>query len=242
MQKQPRARTISVYGRAPTPSTPPNGGGGGENSIMKSIIQIIVGAVALCGCRYDKCVQTDELTRYLDFCRDTAIRGAPGEDWPVDWMVGAGMSSWDSKNEYRIVYADERFLSFRAEEYSYTGGAHGNNKITVGTFDRKMGKRLTVADVIPKSKRKYALALLRKKAIEAIGGKDSLQGEVYLTDNFFIAADGIQFVFNEYEISCYAQGAIEVVLAEEVAVKAVKSHNCHNENITTAILEISQLP
>ena len=43
----------------------------------------------------------------------------------------------------------------------------------------------------------YTLSLLRKKAIEAI------------------AADGIHFVFNEYEIACYAQGAIEVILAEE---------------------------
>lgn len=181
---------------------------------MKSFT-LLIALFLMTGCRYDKCVRTDELTRYLDFCRDTAIRGELGDDWPVDWMVGAGMSSWDSKNEYRIVYADERYLSFRAEEYSYTGGAHGNNKIIVGTFDRNTGKRLTIADIIPKSKREYALSLLRKKAIEAVGGKDNLQGEVYLTDNFFIAADGIHFVFNEYEIACYAQGNIEVILAKE---------------------------
>ena len=179
------------------------------------IVGLLVAFSLMTGCRYDKCAQTDELTRYLDFCRDTAIRGAPGEDWSVDWMVQASISCWDFKNEYRIVYADEKYLSFRAEEYSYTGGAHGNNKITVGTFDRKTGKRLTVVDIIPKSKCDYILSLLRKKAIEAVGGKDNLQGEVYLTDNFFIAADGIHFVFNEYEIACYAQGNIEVVLAKE---------------------------
>ena len=48
--------------------------------------------------------------------------------------------------------------------------------------------------------------------VKKIGGKENLQGEVKITDNCFIAQDGLHSVFNEYEVACYAAGAIEVVV------------------------------
>ena len=56
------------------------------------------------------------------------------------------------------------------------------------------------------------LEAVRKGVIEKIGGADKLQGEVTLVENFYIAKDGIHFVFNEYEVACYAAGAVEVVV------------------------------
>ena len=56
--------------------------------------------------------------------------------------------------------------------------------------------------------------------IAKIGGKDNLQGEVTLTENFYIAGDGLHFVFNEYEVACHAQGLVEVVIPAYGALRA----------------------
>lgn len=57
------------------------------------------------------------------------------------------------------------------------------------------------------------LAALYDGVVKKIGGKENLQGEVKIIDNCFVAQDGIHFVFNEYEVACYAAGAIEVVVS-----------------------------
>ena len=63
-----------------------------------------------------------------------------------------------------------------------------------------------------RQKRAETLAALYDGVVKKIGGKENLQGEVKITDNCFVAQDGIHFVFNEYEVACYAAGSIEVVV------------------------------
>lgn len=43
-------------------------------------------------------------------------------------------------------------------------------------------------------------------------GKDALQGDVRPHDNFYLSKDGWHFVFNAYEVACYAVGDVEVVI------------------------------
>ena len=54
-------------------------------------------------------------------------------------------------------------------------------------------------------------AELRKSVIAKIG-EENIQSPVKPIENFYRAADGWHFVYNEYEIACYALGAIEVVV------------------------------
>ena len=44
------------------------------------------------------------------------------------------------------------------------------------------------------------------------GGEDKLLDEVTLTDNCCLATEGLRFVYNEYEVACHAEGAIEVAI------------------------------
>ena len=124
-------------------------------------------------------------------------------------VVGA---KWESEATYEVVYADQRYLSFRAEEFSYCGGAHGNRQVTVGTFDRATGRRLTARDLVPAERRDEVLRCLRQKVVSRLGGEDKLQGEVTLTDNCCLAADGLHFVYNEYEVACHAEGVVDVAV------------------------------
>lgn len=182
------------------------------------LVAVMVAGGILCGC---KSARVDDvkprgsaaLSEYLEFCRKMALSGEGNcrED-----LMGTGedavVTTWERKAKYRIVFADAKYLSFRAEESSYDGGAHGGRKITVGTIDRRTGRLLKASDLIPADRRAKVLAALRAGVVRRLGGEEELQGEVTLTDNCYVAKDGIHFVFNEYEVACYAVGAVEAIV------------------------------
>ena len=95
-------------------------------------------------------------------------------------------------------------MSFYAKEYSYLGGAHGNTAIRVGTISRATGRILKVGDFVADVKRAALKNALHDGAVKALGGKENLQSEVEVVENFYLAKDGLHFVYDEYEIACYA--------------------------------------
>ena len=156
--------------------------------------------------------------RYIDFCRAEAVKTDFAEANPddamsrPDWLVHpCSATDWEFHREYRVPYADRQYLSFFCSDYSYTGGAHGSTQIVAGTIDRASGRILKLSDVPAFANRE----VLQKKLYDAVVakiGKDALQNEVKPHDNFYLDDDGWHFVFNEYEVACYAAGAIEVVI------------------------------
>ena len=169
-------------------------------------------AALLVGCVTER-TGTEDRDRYIAFCRETArLPVGVSADSDDAWMVyPCTATTQEFKKGYKVVYVDRDYLSFRCEDYSYTGGAHGTMTITVGTIDRKTGNILTCADVAAFANS----AALRKKLADAVVakiGKEALQGEIRLHDNFYLAKDGWHFVFNAYEVACHAVGAVEVVI------------------------------
>ena len=183
---------------------------------MRLLIYVAV-AFALAGCRMAN-FGNEDLARYMEFCRETALlRGheEPSEsDESPDWMIGSSATTWEFRKGYRIVYADKEYVSFYAEEYSYMGGAHGSDKISVGTFCRKTGKRLTLDGVFGADNRLQLNAALKGLVVAKLGSEEALQGDVVATENFYLDKDGWHFVYNEYEVACYAMGAIEVAISK----------------------------
>lgn len=170
----------------------------------------------VCGCKPNETTGYENYDSFIDLCRSIAIDPIPttGDTNDVDWMVHpCTVTTQEFKSEYKVVYADKQYLSFYCTDYSYTGGAHGSTKVTVGTIDRKTGKVLTLSQV-PAFADEKALKQKLHDAVVAKIGKESLLGEVKVHNNFYLAKDGWHFVFNEYEVACYALGAIEVVIKE----------------------------
>ena len=128
-----------------------------------------------------------------------------------DLFIGHALTDSEDRCKREMVYLDNWYLSYRIEEYWYHGGAHGSTKVTVGTLDRETGKQLTLADVFGKDGLAALQSELRKAVIAKIG-KENIQSPVKPTENFYLAADGWHFVYNEYEIACYALGAVEAVV------------------------------
>ena len=168
---------------------------------------IAVSCVAFSGCCTNDVDESAQLKCYVNSISQTL------RDESADMLVGSSMTTEEYQSKYSVVFADEKYISFRAEEYSYTGGAHGSNKITVGTIDRKTGRRMCLEDFVSADKSPELTKILHAKVIKKLGGKENLQGEVLPIENFCVVKGGLKFVYNEYEVACYAAGAIEVVVS-----------------------------
>ena len=123
-----------------------------------------------------------------------------------------------SKTEYRVTYLDDHIASYRLMESSYVGGAHGMTTIEVGTLvaGQKNGTPLRLADIMTESQRPQLTALIRAALckhfkVETDAELDNcLLSSPQPTDNFYYDGDGLHFVYNVYEIACFAEGPIEI--------------------------------
>ena len=119
---------------------------------------------------------------------------------------------WESRREYRIVFSNKEFYSFKAVDASYSGGAHGMTQTVVGTFYK--GKRLKLADL----GRKRELEKLWQQAIAKHFKAESFEKYVksnrffkpFMTENFYLDDKAIHFIYNPIEIDCYAAGTIDI--------------------------------
>ena len=144
---------------------------------------------------------------YIEMCKQEAqCEHGDNQGWAEDCLR-------EYRGEYKIVYVDARYLSFYVEAYVCAGfNAHGGTSITVGTIDRKTGQVLKAADLIPERRMAEVRAALVDGIAKKLGGKKNLLSEPKIIDNCYLAADGIHFVYNEYEVAPYAEGPVDAVV------------------------------
>ena len=175
----------------------------------KFLVLCIVMALVGCGvvekdaCRGEREMYVEYLQRIIADAKKDA-----------DFFIGHTLTDSEERCKREMVYLDERYLSYRIEEYAYSGGAHGSTKVSVGTLDRETGQQLTLNGVFGKDGLATLETELRKAVIAKIG-EENIQSPVKPIENFYLAADGWHFVYNEYEIACYANGAVEVVVPRQ---------------------------
>ena len=172
----------------------------------KFLVLCIVMALVGCGV-VEKDACRGEREKYVEYLQ--GIIADAKKD--ADFFIGQTLTDSEERCKREMVYLDERYLSYRIEEYWCHGGAHGSTKVSVGTLDRETGRHLTLNDVFGKDGLATLETELRKAVIAKIG-EENVQSPVKPMENFYLAADGWHFVFNEYEIACYACGAVEVVV------------------------------
>ena len=170
---------------------------------------LLLGTLTLAVCRCADARGEDGLGEYLAemkmFFRDRGLAN--------DLRVGGALTTREYNSKYEMIHIDRAraFFSYRSTRYSYTGGAHGSTTVEIGTMEVAAWRKLTLDDVIPPDKRAEALARLKEAVIKKVG-KENVQGEIKLTNNFCVMEDGLHFVFQEYEVAAYAVGPVEVVI------------------------------
>lgn len=153
---------------------------------------------------------------FVDTIRDYAM-----EPESPDGLIHAATATVEERqSKYEVVFVDAQYASYWCVDWAYTGGAHGNTVVHVGTLDRKTGKKLLLGEVFPKERQRSLEAELQQKSSEALAAKGQKlfepenRGDL-LTDNFCLMEDGWHFVYSPYEIAPFAAGVVEVVISRE---------------------------
>ena len=105
-----------------------------------------------------------------------------------------------------VEYNNNGLLVVSANEYDYTGGAHGNNYLSFYNIDTRAKKLLKITDIMD-------TVGLAKMIWDKLDDKDMLfvdESSIYVPENFFVKGRKVFFVYNTYEIAPYAMGSISV--------------------------------
>lgn len=108
--------------------------------------------------------ETANYRAFVERIREYALE--PEEPNGLVHSATATTEDWES--HYKVVYVNEHYASYWCDDYSYTGGAHGNTIVHVETIDRKTGKILVLDDIFPQDRQVALQEELRQKAAEAL--------------------------------------------------------------------------
>lgn len=130
---------------------------------------------------------------------------------------------WFQKIRSHKEIVNEKVLVYTVERAEYMGGAHGMETVEYANYDLETGDRLTLDDIFsPEGKADLAgkihEQILRDHAHEnwqqlMDNSCYFAKEEVLPTENFELSDTHITFMYNPYDIACYAQGRTKVKLA-----------------------------
>ena len=133
------------------------------------------------------------------------------------------LQAFYKKRIAKVIYADEMIVSYRLETESYTGGAHENRLIYVGTIARlastnRETPHLHLIDIVNDEQ----MPELRKRLIQALKDESARRGSpeeanrildsVAPLENFYYDKDGLHFFYNEYDIDCFGAGTFDICI------------------------------
>jgi len=154
----------------------------------------------------------------------------------IDIYDGGFSFNWELSSTSTIRVNREGLLVYRADQYGYTGGAHGMGISRFLVFDTDKMKQLKLEDIFIEGFESELSSLLENeyRAIYFIGGDEALsenglwEDHIYPSENFFLTTDGMSFFYNPYELAPYSMGSITIslhrskiqqLLREDAAVK-----------------------
>ncbi|MBT9844890.1 DUF3298 domain-containing protein [Barnesiella intestinihominis] len=136
---------------------------------------------------------------------------------------------WDFDYTLSPVYNRNDFFCYGISSSEYTGGAHGMYSNRYYTIDLSNWKRIGLDDIFqPDSSDTLSSILLNRLMKQLnVSSPDSLlelgyfdTEDIMATENFYLTDTGICWVYNPYEIACYATGQTSI----EIPFKEIDSY------------------
>lgn len=130
---------------------------------------------------------------------------------------------WEAKIEGKVVYVDKEVLTIHLSSYMFTGGAHGYTAQRFLNFDRERGVELENWELFQNRKAFQRFAEAKFREQEAIPREAPINhtgfmfesDRFYLPENIGFTEEGIQLLYNPYEVASYADGPIVLTLPFE---------------------------
>lgn len=125
---------------------------------------------------------------------------------------------WELIVETEVVFESETVISYSINTYSFTGGAHGNDRIILLNFDASTGNIINQGDLFQDLEKLKNIAesffiKSQKESSDTFNMEDYFFGQEFqLPENMSYSDDGFLMLYNVYEIASYAQGYTEFVI------------------------------
>lgn len=130
--------------------------------------------------------------------------------------------SWRHRGVVTIRFSNDRMISLRADEFSYTGGAHPNSESRMIMLSLEDGSVLTVDDLLVDNWQPVieGIALDYFRAANDIPDSLSLADAGYwgfeegfiMPENMGVNGVGLAFHYNAYEVGPYSAGATDFTI------------------------------
>ena len=143
--------------------------------------------------------------------------------------IGFELAWMDKLEQNNPVYNRNDFFCYGISSSEYTGGAHGMYSNRYYTIDLSNWKRIGLDDIFqPDSSDTLSSILLNRLMKQLnVSSPDSLlelgyfdTEDIMATENFYLTDTGICWVYNPYEIACYATGQTSI----EIPFKEIDSY------------------
>lgn len=124
----------------------------------------------------------------------------------------------------RAEYGYENIINYRLVEDVFMGGAHPCTITTILRFNAMTGEFIPLEGLFtyPQQKQLQELLLERlmkmnqARSLEDLHKKGILEmSDMFISKNFALRADSLEFYYNEYDIAPYAYGSFSICLSYE---------------------------
>ena len=139
-----------------------------------------------------------------------------------------GVRSWEDRLAGSFQEKYKKYMNYLVSYYSFRGGAHGIQTLSQIVFDAKTGEQVHEADLFAPGYEEPVAQLLRLAVKSAMEQEDpelmqlvNLE-EVRPNGNFSLHEDGVEWLFQPYEVGPYALGIVSATLSWEDLTPFVK--------------------
>jgi len=137
---------------------------------------------------------------------------------------------WEATLSGDIVYEDAQMVTVVINSYLFTGGAHGNSDVSYLNFDKVTGTEIENWELFDDEEGFTHYAETKFRIQEKVPQDDSInqtgfmfEAEVFhLSENIGYTPDGVQLLYNPYEIASFAEGPIVLTIPFQEANKYLK--------------------
>ena len=132
-----------------------------------------------------------------------------------------GVRSWEDRLSGSFQEKYKNYRNYLVSYYSFRGGAHGIQTLSNIVFDAKTGDQIQETDLFVPGYEAPVAQLLRLAVKASMEEEDpelmqlvNLE-EVVPNGNFSVGSNGVQWLFQPYEVGPYALGIVSATLSWE---------------------------
>jgi len=139
--------------------------------------------------------------------------------------------SWEDRTRIKLYATTEKSFTLAIINYNYSGGAHANRTVEYENYAIKNGKELEIKDIFVNgySDKLTSIANRYYRESNKLSVNDSLTkigwyGDKFiLSDNVAITTEGLEFLYNPYEIKPHIAGITTFLLPYNKITSIMKS-------------------